>query len=196
MNEKRQRQQQQMAQQQKLLDRRARILEENPDLGSFMKAKSRWIHVLLLAGFVLQIFLTLAVGWTAGELSVGIFLLGILGYWKYLLILLSCQGSLRNVKLAGIIYVGFIAYSMIRMVQQFSGEVGMSLSFYQEMFQIAPWMVILSIVSKIFDLLVGVTILCLLAVPKNRNRIKQFDDMMAGTQSGMSMSEKARRTVD
>lgn len=196
MNEKRQRQQQQMAQQQAILDRRAKILEENPDLGSFMKAKSRWIHILLLAGFVLQIFLTLAVGWTAGGLSIGIFLLGILGYWKYLLILLSCQGSLRNVKLAGIIYIGFIAYSMIRMVQQFSGEVGMSLSFYQEMFQTAPWMVILSIMSKIFDLLVCVTILCLLAVPKNRNRIKQFDDMMAGTQSGMSMSEKARRTVD
>lgn len=196
--EKRQRQQEQMEQQRELLDRRAKILEENPELGSFVKAKSRWIHILLLVGFVLQIFLAFSLGRTEEGLSIGIFLIGILGYWKYLMILIFCQGSLKNVKLAGILCVGFFGYSILRMGQQFSGEMGMSLAFYQEMFQVAPWMVILNIALKIFDLAVVVTVLCLLVVPKNRNRIKQFDDLMAGTKPGpgMSMSEKARKTVD
>lgn len=195
MNEKRQRQQQQIAQQQAILDRRAKILEEDPELGKFVNAKTKWIRILLLAGFVLQIAYSFTMGWVSGDASVGMFFLRLLGYWKYLMVLILCGSSMKNIKMAGGIYFCVIVLSVMKIVQQraASGTDFSILMLCREMLKTAPGVVVIDILSRIYDLTIIVTFVCLLAVPKNRNRIEKFDFLMSGASS---MSEIAKRKVD
>lgn len=187
--EKRQRQQEQ------ILRRRGEIIAGHPELGKFVEAKDKWIRILLLAGFVVQIAQSVAMGWITGDASIGMFFFRLLGYWKYLFILILCRGSMKNIKMAGIMFFCLIALTVMKFGQQRTalGTDFSTLMFYREMLKMAPGIVITDVLAKIYDLAIAVTIVCLLAVPKNRKRIERFDNLMSGVGS---MSEIAKRTVD
>lgn len=187
--EKRQRQQEQ------ILRRRGEIIAGHPELGKFVEAKDKWIRILLLAGFVVQIAQSVAMGWITGDASIGMFFFRLLGYWKYLFILILCRGSMKKIKMAGIMFFCLIALTVMKFGQQRTalGTDFSTLMFYREMLKMAPGIVITDVLAKIYDLAIAVTIVCLLAVPKNRKRIERFDNLMSGVGS---MSEIAKRTVD
>lgn len=176
--EKKQKQQEQMRQQERIIQRRKEICAEYPEIGKFIYARDKWVNMLLLSGFILHIVQAVWMK-TAMNLSTFGAVAIILGYWKFLLILLMCRGTeLRFLYAAGALCAGVFGLTIMKIM----GTVGYSLEnliyLYQEAFRISPGSAVLDLLMWIFMIAVLITVFYLALAPKSKNFIEQFDRLI------------------
>ena len=167
-----------MIQQERVMKRRNEICTEYPKLGAFIRARDKWVSMLLLSGFILHIVQAVWMK-TAMNLSTFGAVAIILGYWKFLLILLMCKGTeLRFLYAAGALCAGVFGLTIMKIM----GTVGYSLEnliyVYQEAFRISPGSAVLDLLMWIFMLAVLITVFYLALAPKSKNFMTQFDQLM------------------
>ena len=183
MNEEKKRlRQEQMRQQEQIIQKRKTICANNPEIGNFMHLKDKWVHLLLLLGFVLQIMQAFVIG-TLQEMSLVWYLLYILGFWKYLLILILCTDTkMRGISLSVFFCGMMFLFSIMKSLQTVGYSFGNLISFYQQLYDLSPLATVSDILSWAYSIIVLITVLFLALAPKSRRLHRQFEELL-NTQS-------------
>ncbi len=176
--EKKQRQQEQMALARRQMERRAEIFKEYPELKKFVQKKELCLRFLILFGAMLFAGRAIIVrGITGG--SVGAMIFGFLmGYGLYFIFLLACMSHQFKISaMAGVLCICNFALNYITSFQKLS-QYGNPVEIFQEVMRVQPVVAILDLMPVIFFAFVLVFIIWLLAVPKNRRFAMQYEELL------------------
>ena len=182
--EKKQKQQEQIQQQERMIQRRKEICAKYSEIGKFIHARDKWVNMLLLLGLILHIAQAVLMK-TFMDASTFLAVAMVLGYWKYLLILLLCKSTEVKVFHAGGIFcVAMFGLNLMKIMKTVDYSFGNLIYVYREMFRVSPWIAASDLLTWIFFFVVLITILYLGFAPKSRRLIEQFAQLLKSEPSG------------
>lgn len=176
--EKRQKQQEQLAQAKLQMEHRAEIFAEYPELKKFVQRKEFCLKFLILFGAVLYgIRAILVRGITGG--AVGAMIFGFfMGYGLYFIFLSACMSYQFKVSAySGVFCICNFILNYIRSLQKISAY-GNPIEILREALRINPAVAVLDLIPLVFFVFVCITVLWLLAVPKNRRFAMQYEELL------------------